>query len=37
LKGVELLHCPLPPELEKVKEEVREAATAEIDDGKGRI
>ena len=37
IRGVDILHCPLPPELERVKNEVRIAASAEIDDGKGRI
>jgi hypothetical protein len=37
VRGVEILHCPLSPELERVKEAVRVAASAEIDDGKARI
>lgn len=37
VRSVNILHCPLPPELERVKEAVRTAASAEIDDGKGRI
>jgi hypothetical protein len=37
VRSVEILHCPLPPELERVKEAVRVAASAEIDDGKARI
>lgn len=34
--GVEVRHCPLPPELERVKQKVREAASTEIDEGKTR-
>jgi hypothetical protein len=37
VRGIDILYCPLPPELEKVKEAVRVAASAEIDDGKARI
>lgn len=37
VRGVDILHCPLPPELERVKEAVRIAASAEIDEGKARI
>lgn len=37
VRGVDILHCPLPAELERVKEAVRVAASAEIDDGKARV
>jgi hypothetical protein len=37
VRGVDILLCPLPPELERVKRAVRLAASAEIDDGKARI
>jgi hypothetical protein len=37
VRGVDILHCPLPPELERVKEAVRLTASAEIDYGKARI
>jgi hypothetical protein len=37
VRSVDILHCPLPLELERVKEAVRVAASAEIDDGKARI
>jgi hypothetical protein len=36
VRGVEILYCPLPPDLEKVKEAVRATASAEIDDGKAQ-
>ncbi|MGA2653339.1 MAG: hypothetical protein ABSF28_22680 [Terracidiphilus sp.] len=37
VQGVDILHCELPLELERVKEAVRVAASAEIDDGKVTI
>ena len=37
VKGIDILHCPLPPQLEKVKKAVHVAASAEIDGGKARI
>jgi hypothetical protein len=35
--GIEILHCPLPENLEKVKKAVRAAASSEMDDGKARV
>ena len=37
VRGVDILYCPLPPDLARLKEAVRAAASAEIDDGKGPI
>ena len=37
VEGIDILHCPLPPDLEKIKNAVRRIASAEIDDGKTRI